>query len=226
MTQHQQQHYSPHSIPYQQHQFSRPPPNSNGYNYAYPTTAEVNPPNDHRGPPGNFRQPSIVNGGYAADNHNFSRPPYQVPRTSTPLSRGSDTSDHLPPIKILEPTLAPLGSPAPLSAGRGPAPPLPSPSHDGSQNRVPSYNQYPVTGPASSESARSAKRSYGSVFGSAQFDQPLRNGMRPSSSHMGQEVTTVDDDSECDDSYNLETLKMSYKRADGTEILRRLPSAV
>jgi hypothetical protein len=114
--------------------------------------------------------------------------------------------------------------PGPLSSVSRIAPPLPSPSYERSQERSGSYTQYPAPLQASTpvekvERERNGKRTFDAVFNSASTNQPLYNGMRPSSSHHNQGM--FDDD---DDSMSLEQLKMQYKRADGSSYSRELPT--
>jgi hypothetical protein len=113
--------------------------------------------------------------------------------------------------------------PGPLSSVSRIAPPLPSPSYERSQERSGSYSQYPAPLQASTpvdrvERERNGKRTFDAVFNSASTNQPLYNGMRPSSSHHNQSM--IDDD----DSMSLEQLKMQYKRADGSSYSRELPT--
>lgn len=133
---------------------------------------------------------------------------------------------HLAPLKMppLEPRYESVSSPsAPLSANRMGAP-LPSPfeSHHGSRSN--SYSAYPTALPTpSSDAPRSAKRTFDTVFSTASLNQPLHNGMRPSSSHFNgpSPAGSYDED---DDGPSLEELKMQYKRADGTSHARALPN--
>jgi len=115
--------------------------------------------------------------------------------------------------------------PGPLSSVSRIAPPLLSPSYERSQERSGSYSQYPPAPLQAStqvdrvERERNGKRSFDTVFNSASTNQPLYNGMRPSSSNHNQSM--FDDD---DDSMSLEQLKMQYKRADGSSYSRELPT--
>jgi len=97
------------------------------------------------------------------------------------------------------------------------APPLHSPHYERAPERSSSFSQ-PVTKPLPplAEATRNNKRSFDAVFStvSAAATQPLYNGMRPSSSHN----QAQDDDDELGD------VKMSYKRADGTDYTRELPT--
>jgi hypothetical protein len=64
------------------------------------------------------------------------------------------------------------------------------------------------------------KRSYDQVFDTRHLNGPLRQGARPSVSGYGHLVADDGNDSELAE---LESLKMSYRRADGREIARPLP---
>ncbi|THY55149.1 hypothetical protein D6C77_00728 [Aureobasidium pullulans] len=64
------------------------------------------------------------------------------------------------------------------------------------------------------------KRSYDRVFDTRHLTGPLRQGARPSVSSYGHLVADDGNDSELAE---LESLKMSYRRADGREIARPLP---
>ena len=64
------------------------------------------------------------------------------------------------------------------------------------------------------------KRSYDRVFDTRHLNGPLRQGARPSVSGYGHIVADDGNDSELAE---LESLKMSYRRADGREIARPLP---
>lgn len=65
---------------------------------------------------------------------------------------------------------------------------------------------------------RSAKRTYGDFQPGSQ-QQPLRNGERPSSPQHGQAYDE-------DEIFTMAQMKMTYKRADGQEGYRHLPSLV
>jgi len=113
-----------------------------------------------------------------------------------------------------------LSSPAgPLSSVNRIAPPLHSPGFERAPERSSSYSQHPAPPlPTISEATRNGKRSFDAVFSSSATNQPLYNGMRPSSSHNNQDM--LDDE---EDPFSVEALKMSYRRADGTSLSRDLP---
>jgi len=117
---------------------------------------------------------------YPSVDRNYNRNQYQQrpPVLQPPVN--------LAPLKMppLEPKYETLSSPAgPLSMAGRMAPSVPSPSY---QERPATYGQYPAPAPAPAvhELARSGKRPFDTVFGSASFTQPLHNGIRPTSSHQ------------------------------------------
>ena len=86
----------------------------------------------------------------------------------------------------------------------------------------PGYNYHNPTNPQpQSDNSRSNtnKRSFDSVFHSSSNTQPLHNGQRPSSSHAANTFFDEEEDEIC-----LDHLKMQYKRADGSNHSRALPS--
>lgn len=75
------------------------------------------------------------------------------------------------------------------------------------------------------------KRSYGSVFSNRYQNEPLRQGARPSTSYTqgevpvtGASVSAADDDDSANGELDTSTMGMHYRRADGRQILRALPS--
>ncbi|KAI5800374.1 velvet factor-domain-containing protein [Peziza echinospora] len=99
----------------------------------------------------------------------------------------------------------------PKTAARPPPPPPPPPAAAA-----------PVA--AAPEPVRGTKREWGSVFNASHLVEPLHNGKRPDtiSETSGYGADAVDDD-EDDDDFDIGKLKMTYRRADGEEIVRRLP---
>jgi hypothetical protein len=133
-----------------------------------------------------------------------------------PRPRSPVQATALAPLKMIEPKHDNMISPGagPLSAVNRFAPALPSPSY---QDRPSALHPYPT-----SEPTRTGKRSYDSVFNPSSHNQPLYNGQRPTSSHHTQaSSSTFDDD---DDEVSMEALRMQYKRADGTNHCRDLPT--
>ncbi|KAJ5032924.1 uncharacterized protein L3040_009513 [Drepanopeziza brunnea f. sp. 'multigermtubi'] len=172
-------------------------------------------------PPAPYPQPSAH---YHGIDSFQSRPPSRAYAPPTP----SPAITRLPPLRNLNEK--PDGfhaSPAPLSALNHFSQPPPSPRSD----RLPSYSLYPpppvplvpaiAASPAPAEPLHAgSKRSYDSTFSSSAITQPLHNGMRPGSSHG--EAAFDDDDDEEDEEMNRP--KMTYKRADGSDFIRSLPS--
>ena len=223
-------------------QYRQPPPpappthNNYAYDRQYPQSAyPTNPPREQREPfEPEYRRASVgyapphapqSSGPYPAVDSVYNRPPYHSypPRPHSPPMASSVA---LPPLKM--PSIEKnydhnTSPPGPLSSVSRIAPPLPSPSYERSQERSGSYSQYSAPLQASTpvdrvERERNGKRTFDAVFNSASTNQPLYNGMRPSSSHHNQSM--IDDD----DSMSLEQLKMQYKRADGSSYSRELPT--
>lgn len=69
---------------------------------------------------------------------------------------------------------------------------------------------------------RGTKREWGRVFNDSHVAEPLHNGKRPD---IISETSTYGEDAvvEEDDDFDIGKLKMTYRRADGEEIVRRLP---
>jgi hypothetical protein len=171
---------------------SAPPPAPNQYS----TTPDQNSSRVQQG--SSYQQ-------YSQSNHT---PAVQPPVNLAPLK--------MPP---LEPKYENLSSPlGPLSAVPRSAPPLPSPGY---QDRQSTYGHYSTTAPAPPvpEPPRTTKRSFDSVFSTSPYNQPLHNGMRPTSSHHNQ--SSYDDE---EDAISMDALRMQYKRADGTSYSRELPT--
>lgn len=78
---------------------------------------------------------------------------------------------------------------------------------------------------AKQEEARGTKRQWGRVFNNAHVEGSLQNGSRPStnSATYGSDPSYAQASEPEEDAYDLGKLKMSYRRADGVEIVRRLP---
>ncbi|RDL38240.1 uncharacterized protein BP5553_02580 [Venustampulla echinocandica] len=217
--------------PPSQYRSGPPPPPSTNYSYdgqysqpAYPS----NPPRDQRPTfePETYRRASGAT--YALPNAlQASAYPPAEPSYNRPTSHGYSRPQSpplpsprvsLPPIRMqIGPKLDTLNSPTgPLSSVRTIAPPLPSLGFDRPEERPLPYNQY--TGPApSAELTRHTKRPFDAVFAS-NSQQPLYNGMRPSSAHHNSGAFKDEDE------LAIEEMKMSYKRADGSARTRDLPA--
>ncbi|RPB17197.1 hypothetical protein P167DRAFT_479318 [Morchella conica CCBAS932] len=122
-------------------------------------------------------------------------------------------------------------APPPPHMAQPPAPPNP--------NQFPTYypeQKYPSPPTPSSDSwqnssstkpdDRGTKRPWGRVFNNQHVEGSMQNHARPStnSAVYGSEPSYAQIPTEADDdAYDLGKLKMSYRRADGVEIVRRLP---
>ncbi|KAI9836241.1 MAG: hypothetical protein M1819_001578 [Sarea resinae] len=178
-------------------------------------------PNTQSHPGHNVGLYAADDGGYNGRNYTQQYPTSAL-ASKPPQPTISSNAHALPPLKTLQPPVeAKYESNPSTNAMPGIiAPALSSPAYEKSGF----YAQYPT--PASAAPTRSGKRDFGSVFSTAHFDQPLQSGMRPSSAHHGQDRIQPDyDEGDFDSSFEIEQLKMRYKRADGTEISRRVPSA-
>lgn len=214
------------STPSQYHQGSQYRPQQPQNNYPYQERPPYN--NQYQGPrdgyDAEYRRPSLgftpgsqpAKSQYPNNNEqDANRPPssYQAyqPRPEQPL---------LAPIKLgpapaLEPKYESLSSPVgPLSASSRVASGLPSPVYQDRSN----YNSFPPPPSASETQRAGVKRSFDTVFSGRTYNQPLHNGMRPSSSHN---VSAGFDDNE---EISMEAFTMQYRRADGTPQNRELPA--
>jgi Velvet factor len=229
----QQQQYQPSQPTFQPPpaQYRQPPAPVN-YNYserqsyAAQYTPRDNYENDYRRSSVSYPSAPPASNQYStASDQNANRlqpsPSYQQypPPSHTPVIQ---PPVNLAPLKMppLEPKYESLSSPlGPLSTGPRSAPPLPNPGYQDRQNN---YSHYTAVAPAPSvpEPTRTGKRSFDSVF-STSYNQPLHNGMRPTSSHHNQSSGVSYDD---DDTVSMEALRMQYKRADGTSYSRELPT--
>jgi hypothetical protein len=164
------------------------------------------------------------------------QPPYQqyvntavppsIPRTPTPGTNGHP----LPPLKVpmplpMEPRYdTSASSAAPAAVSRSGAP-LPSPGLDGNPYKAEMYGQYPAPPSGAPEPIRSAKRPYATVFNAAPYEQSLRHGMRPAEPDGSEPLKAECEEEDEDEDYGeFQRMRMQYKRADGTEISRRLPT--
>jgi len=130
----------------------------------------------------------------------------------------------LPPLRTEKRDSIAPGPLAPISFA-----PLRSPTNERSERPAPGPYQYsgptlapapaPLTPALPAEPMRNGgKRTYDSVFNSSASTRPLHNGMRPGSSH-GEKPMVDEDDDEVDPNVD-----MTYKRADGRDQQRTLPS--
>ena len=139
-----------------------------------------------------------------------------APRAPTPVNGAV-----LPPLKTLQPTLERKFEPAlPVSAVPAPSPASSTPSFDNVQNKFTPYTTTPQSVPS-----HLGKRAFGSVFDSTHLNQPMHGGMRPST--QGQDVPQVDTEEALEEDYDQDFRKLlSYKRADGTQQLKKCPSPI
>ena len=212
-------------------QYGAPPPapTHNGYPYdrQYPKSAfPANPPREQRELESEYRRASITYaplhgpqpGSYIPVDPNYNRLPYHG-YSQRPHSPSLHTSVDLPPLQMppMESKYDHVSSsPGPLSSVNRIQPPLPNPSYErGHQDRPFTYPG-PLVAAPHAEPERNGKRTYDAVFNSASNNEPLFNGMRPTSSHH-QGMFDDDDDDEPE-------IKMAYKRADGSRFMRELPT--
>ncbi|KAH0553442.1 hypothetical protein GP486_006488 [Trichoglossum hirsutum] len=229
----------------QQHQNpqSHPPRHENGEYRHRPSVAYTQPVPS---------QPSASPNGYPAFGDGYGRPQsgYQpqynptppVPTARTPTPTQNGVPNALPPMKLpqpVEPKYENSSTAVPTPVSRG-APMLSSPGYDNTQTRTNSFNQYSGDGwmrqpysqptsapvPTALDTPRLSKRPFDAVFTTHHISQPLHNGMRPGapSFYGTQDVEPDYDETGCG-SYDVQKLKMEYKRADGSAIRRQLPSS-
>jgi hypothetical protein len=148
---------------------------------------------------------------------------------SQPTTPNGTAPPALPSPSAYGPTTT-AAAPQPRAIASNQLPQAPAPPHP---NQFPSYypdqNKLPTsTGYANGTSAQTPaeppnrKRPWGRVFNTAHTEGPMFDGGRPSDSNgYGSDPTSFAADD--DDEYDLGKLKMSYRRADGAEIVRRLP---
>ncbi|KAI9803513.1 MAG: hypothetical protein M1825_001856 [Sarcosagium campestre] len=181
----------------------------------------------------NYQQPTPPASGFGHVDNTYMRsqqagyqfmgapPPVAGARTPTPTASGHA----LPPLKVLTP-LEPKhegNNQAIVPSSVSSSTPLRSPGFEGAHQRGNSFHQYSAPSSTTTESTRPGKRSYAEVFDTSVYDQAFRQGMRPTEAQVGVDhpQTEIDED-EFDSAWEIERMKMKYKRADGTEISRRL----
>ena len=199
------------------------------YQQSYADSKEYRPLNDYRRASGIVNNPIFPgqqvntypppeNRPLSAQQQWYPQPvPAPVPRATTPTN-----VQVLPPLKTLQPPIASKYEPA-LPASAVPPPNI-APS-------TPIYDSAPMFTtpyPATVQSAGSShlgKRAFGSVFDSTHLNQPMHGGMRPV--NQGQDVVQVETDEALEDDYDQDFKKLlSYKRADGTQQLKKCPSPI
>ena len=142
--------------------------------------------------------------------------PAPAPRAATPVNGAI-----LPPLKTLQPPLERKFEPAlPVSAVPASTSASATPTYDSLQGKFTPYAATPQ-----SATSHLGKRTFGSVFDSTHLNQPMHSGMRPST--QGQDIPQVDTDEALEDEYDQDIKKLlSYKRADGTQQLKKCPSPI
>ncbi|KAI9792948.1 MAG: velvet protein [Peltula sp. TS41687] len=229
-------------IPAPQHQPHQTGPNMGPQQHVHRESVDHSAPSRRSSVSYHQAHPSVSSTGplYSYAEKGYVRPPptYQqyvhpaapqsVPRTPTP----GRNAGSLPPLKVPMP-LEPLeprydvapSSAAPASASHSGAP-LPSPGFEGNPYKAEMYGPYPAPPAAVPDTVRSAKRPYATVFNAAPYEQSLRHGMRPPEPDGSEPPKVECEEVDEEDDYGdfQERMRMQYKRADGTEILRRLPT--
>ncbi|KAL3427556.1 hypothetical protein PVAG01_01065 [Phlyctema vagabunda] len=217
-------------------QYHQAPPPQGPYGYAERQPYTQQPPQQQYQPQreyeAEYRRASITSyppplvpqGSQYSSPENYNR---NAPAPQTPY-RGYSQRPHSPPLPghvnlaplkmaPIEPKYQEMTSPVgPPSSSSRFAPPLPSPSYERSQERPTQYGAYPTPIAAPEPSRNGNKRSFDNVFGSSASEAPLYNGMRPPNVH--------EQPYEDEDEMSLEQLKMQYKRADGSNYSRELPT--
>ena len=155
-------------------------------------------------------------------------------RTSTPLNTHGYGPPQLPPLRTegfpkhvaMEPKYE-LKSPN-TSIAR---PIVPSPSSTNDYDPYASAVSQSAHSMSNPMSARGAKREFGSVFDTSHLNQPIHNGMRPTSADQGREHEFLETGlGEIEDAYeDLEDFRaktLIYKRADGSQQAKKCPSPI
>ena len=201
------------------HPAAPPQTHPSGYDRAYPQSAyPSNPPRETHEDA--YRRASMAGHpnehfhDHPAPEQNFNRfQPYHgnIPQSPAP---------GLPPLLHLSGKYD-NSPPAPLPPVRSIAPALHSPTYERKEDRLGFYSQHnapPILEPGRDlDLARNGKRSFETTFPSAVSREPLYNGMRPSTPH------DVGADEYDDEAAIMQEMKMSYKRADGSNQARALP---
>lgn len=232
MVQYQQGYYMPHQQPQGQPQAAQmpqvaPPQQMYDQQMGYVRYENMNygppppPPAQYVGqpvpaPPAQYAQQSRMQAPLATMGPGYGRvqppsPTYSMPQATTPIQPTSGKD--LPPLKALETFPGKYEAPSPMAMDRGPGPTY----NNYADVSMPHPPQYIAPGPTSS------KRSYGSVFNTQHMGQSLRDGARPPTANGMQDVIMHTSYEESDEDVDMESLKMQYRRADGTQVSRRWP---
>ena len=219
----QSQHYAPPPPSYrQQPQYGQPAPQAHmGYERPHPQSAYPSTqPRELLSEDDRWRRASMAGHPTEQFPRHYSQEPNFSPRQPFQGYAPQSPAPGLPPLQMhLSGKYD--NSTAPLPPVRSIAPALHSPTYERKEERFGSYPQHsaPLVPAIPPEPARNGgKRSFDTTFGSAASKAPLYNGMRPSSPH---DDGSYDDD---DDASFIEDMLMKYKRADGSEYSRGLPT--
>lgn len=136
--------------------------------------------------------------------------------SSTPTSTHPITTHALAPLKSLQPLSDRIEPASPSYVTSGQMSNLPDSMH-GQQYQQPASKYAPQP-----QSSTSSKRTFSESFDSKHLSEPLRQGARPSFSHAMDEYLPNFDEG---DEEPLDERAMSYRRADGSQRMRRMPIA-
>lgn len=205
--QQQQQAYQPAPPQHYQHQApppqQAPPPSSSGSNNALPP----------------LRLPALEPKLWSSQpsTPNTTAPP-ALPSPGVYAPQNGAMQQRPPPPQMAQPPSAPNPNQFPTYYPEQKYVPEPVPSSSSWQGAHGNV-------PAKQEEARGTKRQWGRVFNNAHVEGSMQNGSRPStnSATYGSDPSYSQASEPDEDAYDLGKLKMSYRRADGVEIVRRLP---
>ncbi|CAZ83608.1 unnamed protein product [Tuber melanosporum] len=179
-----------------------------------------------------------------------SLPPIRLPALGLPAlepkiwnSQPTTPNSTNPPAALPSPGAYPPHTNAPMPSQRPPPPQMSQPPPPPNPNQFPAYYPEPKyttppapsndswgssngSAPAKESEGRGTKRPWGRVFNNAHVEGPMQNRSRPSSNSAayGSDPPPYAQQPEVDDdAYDFGKLKMSYRRADGVEIVHRLP---
>lgn len=203
----------------QQHPQAQMPPtlrhDSNGYNGAYGTEPQTYPGQQQ------------VNAGHSPLDQVYNQQPQHHQQQQQPIMTTTASTaplpqeKPLPPLKISNDPTYPLARPSDASAVASPL--TATSSHTNTHTQFPPQPpaltaprppppQF-LTQPTEGSQGFGAKRSYASTFSTSHMNQPLRSGARPTAFEM---LEGVGDGSSDEGLQDLESIKLSYRRADGT----------
>ena len=167
---------------------------------------------------------------------------YSLAYSNTPSQPVNSAGNGLPALNAMpysqEPKREPMPQGLPLSAGTSPngyeghtsGYPFPSTnpaSYNNSQAITANQNTYVNPDVTSPVEPRSRKRPVDQAFDTSAMQQPMQNGMRPGSQHVGQDIPYLTDGNEYADLEPYPDLGLlKYRRADGREQMKKAPSPV